>query len=98
MWYVASQIDFADFRRLLGTFEFGWAAFAALAVMMEIPLVALRWRAILKALAPDVQTPVVPMLAITAIGAFLIQVIPNAAADAVRVWLLTRMGRQVPVR
>jgi uncharacterized membrane protein YbhN (UPF0104 family) len=93
-WYVARQVNVADFKQLLGAFEYGWALIAVLVVMVETPLVALRWRAILNSLASGVeQTPSTPIIAITAIAVFVAQVLPNVAADAVRVWLLARSGR-----
>lgn len=93
-WYVARQVNFADFDRLLGTFNYRWAAVAVLLVMIETPLVGLRWRTILNTLASDVeQTPVTPIVAITAIAVFLGQILPNMAADTVRVWLLAGAGR-----
>jgi uncharacterized membrane protein YbhN (UPF0104 family) len=93
-WYVARQVNIADFKRLFGTFDYGWALIAALVVMVETPLVALRWRTILNSLASGVeQTPSKPIIAITAIAVFVAQILPNVAADAVRVWLLARSGR-----
>jgi uncharacterized membrane protein YbhN (UPF0104 family) len=94
LWYVARQIDVADFNRLLATFDYAWASLATLIIMAETPLTALRWRQIVNALVTDVeQIPVGPAVAITAIGVFVGQILPNVAADAVRVWLLSRVGR-----
>jgi uncharacterized membrane protein YbhN (UPF0104 family) len=93
-WYVARQVNIADFKQLFGTFDYGWALIAPLVVMVETPLVALRWRAILNSLASGVeQTPSTPIIAITAIAVFVGQIVPNVAADAIRVWLLARSGR-----
>ena len=53
----------------------------------------LRWRTIVGALAKGHEKPAArDMIAISAIGIFAGQVLPNAAGDAVRVWLLTRVG------
>jgi glycosyltransferase 2 family protein len=93
-WYVAREVNLADFKQLFGTFDYGWALIAVLIVMVETPLVALRWRAILNSLASGIeQTPSKPIIAITAIAVFVAQILPNVAADAVRVWLLARSGR-----
>jgi uncharacterized membrane protein YbhN (UPF0104 family) len=93
-WYVSRQVDVTDFKQLLGTFDYRWALGAALVVMVETPLVALRWRAILNSLGSGVQqTPSRPIIAITSIAVFVGQLLPNVAADAVRVWLLARTGR-----
>jgi uncharacterized membrane protein YbhN (UPF0104 family) len=93
-WYVARQVNIADFQQLFGAFNYGWALIAALVVMVETPLVALRWRAILNSLGSGVeQTPSTPIIAITAIAVFVGQILPNVAADAVRIWLLARSGR-----
>jgi glycosyltransferase 2 family protein len=93
-WYIARQVNIADFKQLFGTFDYGWALAAALVVMVETPLVALRWRTILNSLGSGVeQTPFTPIIAITAIAVFVAQILPNVAADAVRVWLLARSGR-----
>lgn len=93
-WYVWRQVDVADISRIARTFDFPWAVFATLLIAAEIPLVALRWREIVDALGREGErTPAGPMIAITSIGIFFGQVLPNLAGDAVRVWLLARLGR-----
>jgi len=93
-WYVARQVDAADFKRLLESLDLGWVAFAALIVMAETPIVGLRWRAILNGLGSGGERmPVGPIVAITAITVFVGQILPNVAADGLRVWLLARSGR-----
>src|SRR5262245_33347805 len=83
-WYVARQVNAADFARLFGAVAYGWALAAVLIVMIETPLVALRWRAILNAMGSDAERmPAAPMIAITAIVVFVAQILPNVAADAV---------------
>ncbi len=92
-WYVLRQVDFADVLRTLPMIDFRWAAFAVLIVMLQIPLVGLRWCYVLDALAlrPETMTRTAA-IAVTAIGAFFSQVLPNVAGEGIRVWLLTRFG------
>ena len=61
--------------------------------MLQIPLVALRWYEILDALAARgarITRPAV--LAVTAIGTFFAQFLPNVVGDGMRVWLIARLG------
>ena len=46
-WYLSWQIDLAQFFSSIALLEPGWTAAAALALMLQIPLVAIRWREIL---------------------------------------------------
>ena len=59
--------------------------------MLQIPLVALRWNEILEALAARRQR-ITAMIAVTAIGQFFTQVLPNVVGDGMRAWLLARLG------
>jgi hypothetical protein len=66
---------------------------AIAAVMLQIPLVGLRWRCILRALSvPPEKARHAPLIAITAIGAFFAQVLPSVAGEGIRAWLLVRRG------
>ena len=81
---VLSAIPLLDFR---------WAAFAILVAMLEIPLLGLRWRNIVDALAVrNERMTRTAMIAVTAIGVFFAQVLPSVAGDGVRAWLLVRLG------
>jgi glycosyltransferase 2 family protein len=91
-WYVAHQIDFAVLARTLPTINLGWVALAVLGATLQIPLVGLRWSTILDAL-PGQRVSRPDAIAITWISLFLGQVLPYAAGDAMRVWLLSRLGR-----
>jgi hypothetical protein len=92
-WYVARQVDIAYLGWLLDTFDFAWGAFATFTMVLVIALVAWRWREIINTLGSDVKTtPLGPIIAITAIGVFFGQILPNIASEAVRVWLLARLG------
>jgi len=94
LWYVAQQVNVAGFKRLFDTFVYGWAAIAVAGLIIEVPLVALRWRDILDALGSQAdRTRFAPLVAITSITVFVAQILPNVAADALRVWLLVRTGR-----
>jgi hypothetical protein len=51
-WLVLCRIDVNEIAHSLPTFDLRWAAFAVLLIMAQIPLLALRLRAIAHALAP----------------------------------------------
>ena len=91
LWYVARQVEFAKIAAVAGTLDIGWLGLAELVVMLQIPLVALRWNEILEALAARRQR-ITAMIAVTAIGQFFAQVLPNVVGDGMRAWLLTRLG------
>ena len=91
LWYVARQVEFAKIAAVAGTLDIGWLALAELVVMLQIPLVALRWNEILAALAAHRQR-ITAMIAVTAIGQFFTQVLPNVVGDGMRAWLLARLG------
>ena len=91
LWYVARQVEFAKIAAVAGTLDMGWLGLAELVVMLQIPLVALRWNEILAALAAHRQR-ITAMIAVTAIGQFFTQVLPNVVGDGMRAWLLARLG------
>ncbi len=93
-WYVARQINLAEFGRRAQTVDVAWASLAIVAVLAQIPFVTLRWCAIIDALSKDGQRVARGRaLAITAIGIFFGQILFYAAGDAVRVAMLRRTGR-----
>jgi hypothetical protein len=93
LWYVARQIELGQVLSAIALLDFRWAGFAAVLLMAQIPLVALRWRNILVGLgACDARTTRAAMTAITAIGVFFSQVLPAVASEGVRAWLLIRRG------
>src|SRR5205823_1018491 len=66
---------------------------AAFLVMLQIPLVATRWREILHVLAViDQRITNSSIVAITAIGVFFAQVLPSVMGEGIRAWLLVRRG------
>jgi uncharacterized membrane protein YbhN (UPF0104 family) len=92
-WYVARQIDLRAVLSAIPLLDFRWAAFATLAVMLQIPLVAQRWRNILDGLAArNERMTHIAMVAVTAIGVFFVQVLPSVMGEGVRAWLLVRLG------
>lgn len=92
-WYVSRQIDLSEVLSAIPLLDFRWAAFAILIAMLQIPLLGLRWRNIVDALAVrNERMTRRAMVAVTAIGVFFAQVLPSVAGDGVRAWLLVRLG------
>jgi len=92
-WYVFKQVDPIQTLSGIARLDLRWAAFATFIAMLQIPLVALRWRNVLRALAAcDERMTRAAMIAITAIGLFFAQVLPSVASEGVRAWLLVRLG------
>jgi glycosyltransferase 2 family protein len=92
-WYVSRQIDLSQVLSAFSLLDFRWAALAISLAMLQIPLVAARWRGILDALAAlDVRMTRAAVVAATAVGAFFTQVLPSVAGDGVRAWLVVRLG------
>jgi uncharacterized membrane protein YbhN (UPF0104 family) len=92
-WYVARQIDLSDLLSAIPLLDFRWVAFATLIVMLQIPLLALRWRNILSGLgACNERMTRTAMVAMAAIGVFFVQVLPSVMGEGVRAWLLVRLG------
>jgi uncharacterized protein (TIRG00374 family) len=93
-WYVAREISLTEFVRRASTIDIAWASLATVAIVAEIPLMTLRWCAIIDALADNGERVARgPALAVTAIGIFFGQILPYAAGDAVRAAMLMRLGR-----
>jgi glycosyltransferase 2 family protein len=92
-WYLWRQIDVGQVLSAVPLLDFRWVAFATLVMVLEIPLVALRWGNVVAALAArnERMTQTI-MIAITAIGQFFSQVLPSVAGDGMRAWLLARLG------
>ena len=92
-WYASRQIDFGQIGTDIPRLDFRWAAFAALVVMLQIPLLAARWWNVVEALAVrNAQMSSVTMIVLTAIGVFFGQILPSVAGEGVRAWLLVRLG------
>jgi uncharacterized membrane protein YbhN (UPF0104 family) len=81
---VVSAVALLDFR---------WVAFATVLIVLQTPLLALRWGNVVAALkARNERMTAISMIAISAIGQFFSQVLPSVAGDGVRAWLLARLG------
>jgi hypothetical protein len=92
-WYVFKQVDPIQTLSGIARLDVRWAAFATFIAMLQIPLVALRWRNVLRALAAcNERMTRAAMTAITAIGLFFAQVLPSVASEGMRAWLLVRLG------
>jgi uncharacterized membrane protein YbhN (UPF0104 family) len=62
-------------------------------VVLQIPLLGVRWYNILDALAVrNARVTMVATIAVSAIGVFFAQVLPSVAGEGVRAWLLVRLG------
>src|ERR1700758_3864771 len=91
-WYVSRQIDWRQVSSAISLLDFRWAALAIFVVMLEIPLVGLRWYNIADALAArDQRMTRTAMTAATSVGLFFAQVLPNVAGEGIRAWLLFRL-------
>jgi uncharacterized membrane protein YbhN (UPF0104 family) len=92
-WYISRQIDWRQVSSAILLLDFRWAALAIFVIMLEIPLVGLRWYNIADALAArDQRMTRTAMTAATSVGLFFAQVLPNVAGEGVRAWLLVRLG------
>lgn len=92
-WYLSRQIEAGSIVSGLAGMDLRWLAVATLLLMLEIPLLALRWRAIVNAIAQrGWRAPAGAMIAIASISAFFSQVLPGIAHEGIRSWLLVRLG------
>jgi glycosyltransferase 2 family protein len=91
-WYLLRQINAGDLFREAANLHPRWFVPAVIAIMIQIPLLALRWSWITAALEPRLPPP--PrgaMVAITMIANFFAQILPNVMSDGIRVWLLSQI-------
>src|SRR5262245_47366209 len=92
-WYVSRQIDLKQVLSAVPLLHFRWVTFAILIVMLQTPLVGVRWCNILDALASrNASMTTRAIIAVAAIGVFFAQVLPSVAGEGVRAWLLVRLG------
>ena len=92
-WYLSWQIDLRGVVSFIPRLELRWIAFAVLLAMLQIPLVAMRWRKILDVLAViNRRMTNVSIIAITAVGLFFSQMLPSVMGDGMRAWLIVRLG------
>src|SRR5271154_1831339 len=93
LWYLFDHIDVAELRRSLPEFQAPWAILTVSLLMLQIPLVALRWLEIVNVLKiHGERLTYLWISAGTAIGQFFGQILPAVAGDGVRVWFLTHFG------
>ena len=92
-WYVLRKIDVNEIFKTLPTFDFRWAAFSLVAALTQIPLLALRLRAVVQTLAQQpTRLTFLASNAVTAICGFFAQVLPGVVSEGIRAWMLTRLG------
>ena len=92
-WYVSRQIDLSQVLSAVPLLNFRWAVFTVLVVVLQIPLLGVRWCNILDALAVrNARVTAIATIAVSAIGVFFAQVMPSVAGEGVRAWLLVRLG------
>jgi glycosyltransferase 2 family protein len=92
-WYLSRQIDAASVAAGMAKMELRWVGLATFLMMMEIPLVGLRWRAVVNEISESGwRAPPGIIILIAAISSFFSQVLPSIAGEGVRSWLLARLG------
>ncbi len=93
LWLALRRIDIGQVVRVLPSVDYRWAAFAVVLLVAQIPLMALRLRAIVAGLGriPERLTYSAAN-ALTAICNFLSQVLPGFVGEGIRAWLLVRFG------
>jgi glycosyltransferase 2 family protein len=93
-WYLVRRIEINELATIARSLNWTWAALALIALMLQLPLAGLRWGAIVDAVcAPARHASRSVMIAICSVGIFFGQILPNPGGDAVRIWMLTRIGR-----
>jgi len=93
-WYLSRQIDWRQALSMISHLDWRWTVLAVVLAILEIPLLGLRWRNVVDALAPeDPRIPRTDMIAATAVALLFAQVLPTVAGEGVRAWLLVRLGR-----
>jgi glycosyltransferase 2 family protein len=92
-WYLFHHIDMAELRRTLPSIDPRWAILAICLLILQIPLVGLRWLQIARILQMrGRQLTSFWMTVASAIGLFFGQILPVVAGDGVRVWFLAHFG------
>ena len=66
-WYVLRQIDLSQVLSSIRLLDFRWVAFASLVAMLEVPVLGLRWRNIIDALAARKWITRAVVIAVTAV-------------------------------
>jgi len=88
-------VDLDSVGKQLANLAWGWIALSLVLLLIQMLLIALRWREI--ALVCGTTLPVAKSLRYSFIGQFFSQVLPSTVGgDAVRIWLLARGGAGWP--
>src|SRR5215469_12409233 len=92
-WYLLRHIDTAELQRTLPGIDMRWSMLAIALLVLQIPLVGLRWLQIAKILAMRGQRLTWVWMSVAAgIAQFFGQILPVVAGDGVRVWFLGRFS------
>jgi hypothetical protein len=92
-WYLSRQIDAAAVFSGIGMMDLRWLGLATLLVMLEMPLIGMRWRAVVNEITEtEWRAPHGAMTVIVTIAAFFSQILPSIAFEGIRSWLLARLG------
>jgi uncharacterized membrane protein YbhN (UPF0104 family) len=85
------RVDLSHVGQRLSALDLRWIGFVLIAMCVQIPLGALRWREIVLTCGAKLSTALA--LQYSFIGIFFSQVLPSTVGgDAVRIWLLARGG------
>ena len=94
-WYLFRHIDVTELRRSLPSLDAKWALLAICLLILQIPLLGMRWLQIAKTLRMHGrQLTFVWMSIATVIGQFFGQIMPVVAGDGVRVWFLAHFSHE----
>ena len=94
-WYLFRHIDVTELRRSLPSLDAKWALLAICLLILQIPLLGMRWLQIAKTLRMHGrQLTFVWMSIATVIGQFFGQIMPVLAGDGVRVWFLAHFSHE----
>lgn len=91
-WYLFRQIDANYLFHEAINLNRRWFVPAVIAIMAQIPLLALRWAWITDALEPKLPpVQLGSMVAITMIANFFAQILPNVMSDGIRIGMLSQI-------
>jgi uncharacterized membrane protein YbhN (UPF0104 family) len=92
-WYFSSRMTWAAFAEAAKVIDVRWSLAALALLTLQVPLAGIRWAEIVSVLAPATPRSARPqMQAITWIGVFFGQIVPNLFGETVRVFMLGRLG------
>jgi len=89
--YLLRRVEIEPVLRQLGSMSPAAAAAAEMCLLLQLPLLALRWQVVSRIVEAPMQS--LQALRLSAIGHFFNQVLPSGfAGDAARAWLVAREG------